>query len=72
MTKIEKDLNLMLLKLCEELLPKTKVAEDVKIKTAMKKVRQYLGEEAARPSPTDSENVAFDSYTVRTSCNTEN
>lgn len=42
MTKIEKDLNRMLLKLCEELLPKTKVAEDLKIKTAMKKVRQYL------------------------------
>jgi hypothetical protein len=36
MTKIEKDLNLMLLKLCEEILPKTKVV------TAMKKVRQYL------------------------------
>jgi hypothetical protein len=42
MTKIEKDLNLMLLKLCEEILPKTKVAEDTKIVTAMKKVRQYL------------------------------
>ena len=42
MTEIEKDLNLMLLKLCEELLPKTKVAEDDKFKTAMKKVRQYL------------------------------
>ena len=42
MTKIEKDLNLMLLKLCEEILPKTKVAEDAKIVSAMKKVRQYL------------------------------
>lgn len=42
MTKIEKDLNLMLLKLCEEILPKTKVAEDAKIVTTMKKVRQYL------------------------------
>lgn len=42
MTKIEKDLNLMLLKLCEELLPKTKVAEDAKIVSAVKKVRQYL------------------------------
>ena len=70
MTEIEKDLNLMLLKLCEELLPKTEVSEDDKMKTALKKVRQYLGEETARPSPTDSENVAFDSYTVRTSCNT--
>jgi hypothetical protein len=30
MTKIEKDLNLILLKLCEELLPKTKVAEEFK------------------------------------------
>ena len=47
MTKIENDLNLMLLKLCEELLPKTKVAEDAKIKTAMKKVRQYLEGEAS-------------------------
>jgi hypothetical protein len=47
MNKTEKDLNLMLLKLCEELLPKTKVAEDVKIKTAMKKVRQYLEGEAS-------------------------
>ena len=46
MNKTEKDLNLMLLKLCEELLPKTKVAEDLKIKTAMKKVRQYLEGEA--------------------------
>ena len=72
MTEIEKDLNLMLLKLCEELVPKTKVAEDLKIKTAMKKVRQYLGEETARPSPADSENVASDPYTVRTSCNTGN
>lgn len=42
MTKIEKDLNLMLLRLCEEILPKTKVAEDAKIVSAMKKVRQYL------------------------------
>ncbi len=42
MTKIEKDLNLMLLKLCEELLPQTKVAGDVKIINAMKTVRQYL------------------------------
>ena len=72
MTKTENDLNLMLLKLCEELLPKTKVAEDLKIKTAMKKVRQYLGEEAARPSPTDSENVASYPYTVRASCHTGN
>ena len=47
MTKTENDLNLMLLKLCEELLPKTKVAEDLKNKTAMKKVRQYLGGEAS-------------------------
>jgi hypothetical protein len=47
MTRDEKDLNLMLLKLCEELLPNTKVAEDVKIKTAMKKVRQYLEGEAS-------------------------
>jgi hypothetical protein len=46
MNKIEKDLNMMLLKLCEELLPKTKVAEDMKIKTAMKKVRQYAEGEA--------------------------
>ena len=46
MNKIEKDLNMMLLKLCEELLPKTKVAEDLKINTAMKKVRQYLEGEA--------------------------
>ena len=46
MNKTEKDLNLMLLKLCEELLPKTKVAEDLKIKTAMEKVRQYLEGEA--------------------------
>ncbi len=49
MTEIEKDLNSMLLKLCEELLPKTKVAEDVKIKTTMKKVRQYLETEVIRP-----------------------
>ena len=42
MTKIEKDLNLMLLKMCEEILPKTKVADEVKINAAMKKVRQYL------------------------------
>lgn len=42
MTKIRKDLNLILLKLCEELLPKTKVAEEDMIKSAMKKVRQYL------------------------------
>jgi hypothetical protein len=47
MTKIEKDLNLMLLKLCEEILPKTRIAEDVKIKTAMNKVRQYLEGEAS-------------------------
>ena len=70
MTEIEKDLNLMLLKLCEELLPKTEVSEDLKIKTALKKVRQYLGEEAAKASPADSENVAFGSCTVRTSRNT--
>jgi hypothetical protein len=50
MTKIEKDLNLMLLKLCEELLPKTKVAEEIAVKTAMKKVRQYLEGEAAEAS----------------------
>ncbi len=52
MTKTENDLNLMLLKLCEELLPKTKVAEDLKINTAMKKrkkVRQYLETEVIRP-----------------------
>lgn len=42
MTKIEKDLNLMLLKLCEEILPKTKISDDAKIVSAMKKVRQYL------------------------------
>ena len=47
MNKTEKDLTMMLLKLCEELLPKTKVAEDVKIKAAMKKVRQYLEGEAS-------------------------
>jgi len=47
MNKIEKDLNLMLLKLCEELLPKTKVAEDLKIMTTMKKVRQYLEGESS-------------------------
>ena len=47
MTEIEKDLNLMLLKLCEDLLPKTKVAEDLKIKTAMKKVGQYLEGDAS-------------------------
>jgi hypothetical protein len=52
MTKIEKDLNLMLLKMCEELLPKTKVAEDVKIKAAMKKVRQYLEGDAVEASVT--------------------
>ena len=50
MTKTENDLNLMLLKLCDELLPKTKVAEDLKINTAMKKkVRQYLETEVIRP-----------------------
>ena len=42
MTKIEKDLNLMLLKFCEEILPKTKVSDDAKIVSAMKQVRQYL------------------------------
>jgi hypothetical protein len=47
MNKIEKDLNMMLLKLCEELLPKTKVADEVKINAAMKKVREYLEGEAA-------------------------
>lgn len=52
MTKTKNDLNLMLLKLCEELLPKTKVAEDVKIRTAMKKVRQYLEGEATEASAT--------------------
>lgn len=42
MLKTDKDMNLMLLKLCEELLPKTKVAGDVKINNAMKTVRQNL------------------------------
>jgi hypothetical protein len=72
MTEIEKDLNLMLLKLCEKLLPKTKVAEDLKIMTTMKKLRKYLGQEAARPSSTDSENVASYPYTVRSQWNTGN
>jgi hypothetical protein len=53
MTKIEKDLNLMLLKLCEEILPKTKVAEDAKIVSAMKKVRQYLEGVATEGSDKD-------------------
>lgn len=48
MTKTETDLNLMLLKLCEELLPKTKVAEDTKIVTALKKVRQHLEAQAGQ------------------------
>lgn len=42
MTKAEKELNLMILKLCEDLLPKTKVADDSKLVAAMKKVRLYL------------------------------
>jgi hypothetical protein len=48
MTKAETDLNLMLLKLCEELLPKTKVSEDAKITTAMKKVRNHLEAQAGK------------------------
>jgi hypothetical protein len=48
MTKIEIDLNMMLLKLCEELLPQSKVAENAKIKTAMINVRQYLEGEGTR------------------------
>lgn len=42
MTKTEKHLNLMLLKLCEDLLPKTKVADDETIKATLKKIRQHL------------------------------
>ena len=42
MTKAEKELNLMILKLCEDLLPKTKVADDSKLVAAMKKFRLYL------------------------------
>lgn len=53
MTKTEADLSLMLLKLCEDLLPKTRVAEDTKIVTAMKAVRQHLqaqsGKQGERP-----------------------
>ncbi len=53
MTKIEIDLSLMLLKLCEELLPKTKIAGDVKVTAVMKKVRQHLEGQAGEASATD-------------------
>jgi hypothetical protein len=46
MTKAEKELNLMILKLCEDLLPKTKVADDSKIVAALRKARQYLEAQA--------------------------
>ncbi len=49
MLKTDKDMNLMLLKMCEELLPKTKLAGDAKITNAMKTVRQYLEGKADEP-----------------------
>ena len=42
MTKIETDLSLILLKLCEETLPKTAVAKDQRFTSLLKQVRQHL------------------------------
>lgn len=50
MMKTDKDMNLMLLKLCEDLLPQTKVAGDAKIINAMKTVRRYLEGKGDEPS----------------------
>ena len=48
MSKTESELNLMVLKLCEELLPKTKVAGDTKIINVMKSVRLHLEAQAGK------------------------
>lgn len=50
MTKMLKASNLMLLKPCVEVSSKSKVAEGTKVKTTMRKVRQYLEGQALEAS----------------------
>lgn len=48
MAKIENDLSLTLLKLCEETLPKTSVARDQRFTSLLTKVRQHLEAQAVK------------------------
>jgi hypothetical protein len=47
MTENATNLSLMLLKLCEDILPKTAVGRDERITSAVRQVRKYLEEETA-------------------------
>lgn len=48
MTKIETELNMMLLKLCEDTLAKTAAAKDEKLKSVLKKIRDHLEAQAEK------------------------